>query len=291
MVAEIVGSIASCERDLDFLPRRCAAPDLQCLKSAPCFGSSRTSRSWSRSRSPFRERPSRRRMPRRAQENAQVAPKSGGDPFANIEEMIVTGAGDFGALIEVPTSVVSFDSDYLKATGAIDIRISRTTRRISRSIRLMPLRIRSSSFAASGCRTAIRMPRPPSPSSSTTSTSIRRPANSPACSTVERRCPAWTSGGLLRPKRLGGRRSCQLQPPRPRGQGGHQPDLRPLQPARSRQLHQRAHRGRISWRRVLRSSTSSRDPLGENRCHEDRDNNFPPSEHPPARNEVLTTAW
>ncbi|MFO0688170.1 MAG: TonB-dependent receptor [Myxococcota bacterium] len=61
-------------------------------------------------------------MPRDLQ--AQAAPSATGssaDPWAGVEEMIVSGGGGVGTLLAAPTSVVAFDSDALKSMGALNI--------------------------------------------------------------------------------------------------------------------------------------------------------------------------
>ncbi len=43
------------------------------------------------------------------------------DPWAGVEEMIVTGSGSAAVLLEAPTSVAAFDAEYLDAIGAQNI--------------------------------------------------------------------------------------------------------------------------------------------------------------------------
>ncbi|MBK7948457.1 MAG: TonB-dependent receptor [Deltaproteobacteria bacterium] len=55
---------------------------------------------------------------------AQESPSTAGssaDPWAGVEEMIVSGGSGVGALLAAPTSVVAFDSDALKSIGALNI--------------------------------------------------------------------------------------------------------------------------------------------------------------------------
>lgn len=52
---------------------------------------------------------------------AQGAASGEPDPWANVEEMIVTGTGGAAALLETSSSVVAFDSDDLAAMGAQNV--------------------------------------------------------------------------------------------------------------------------------------------------------------------------
>jgi len=56
-----------------------------------------------------------------AQGASSTAPQGGGDPWAGVEEMIVTGGGGVASLLEAPTSVVAFDSNALNVMGAQNI--------------------------------------------------------------------------------------------------------------------------------------------------------------------------
>ena len=56
-----------------------------------------------------------------AQSQAPVPTTSGADPWSNVEEMIVTGQSGVAALLDVPTSIVAFDQEYLSAVGALNI--------------------------------------------------------------------------------------------------------------------------------------------------------------------------
>jgi len=59
-------------------------------------------------------------IPQAATAQGQTS-SGGGDPWAGVEEMIVSGTGGVAALLEAPTSVVAFDSEYLNAMGAQNI--------------------------------------------------------------------------------------------------------------------------------------------------------------------------
>lgn len=56
-----------------------------------------------------------------AQETSSIPSSSSGDPWAGVEEMIVTGGAGVASLLEAPTSVVAFDSNALNAIGALNI--------------------------------------------------------------------------------------------------------------------------------------------------------------------------
>ncbi|MCA9503793.1 MAG: TonB-dependent receptor plug domain-containing protein [Spirochaetaceae bacterium] len=47
--------------------------------------------------------------------------QGGGDPWAGVEEMVVTGSGGVAALVEAPTSVAAFDDAELSKIGALNI--------------------------------------------------------------------------------------------------------------------------------------------------------------------------
>jgi len=53
--------------------------------------------------------------------DAQAQSSGGSDPWAGVEEMIVTGGGGVASLLEAPTSVVAFDQQSLTAMGAQNI--------------------------------------------------------------------------------------------------------------------------------------------------------------------------
>lgn len=52
---------------------------------------------------------------------SSAAQTQGIDPWAGVEQMIVTGSGSAAVLLEAPTSVAAFDAGYLDAIGAQDI--------------------------------------------------------------------------------------------------------------------------------------------------------------------------
>lgn len=57
-----------------------------------------------------------------AQETSNsTAGSSGGDPWSGVEEMIVTGGAGIAALLDTSSSAVAFDKNYLEAMGALDI--------------------------------------------------------------------------------------------------------------------------------------------------------------------------
>ena len=47
------------------------------------------------------------------------------DPFAGVEEVVITGSGAAVLLSEVETSSIAFDADYLEGIGASDVRTNR----------------------------------------------------------------------------------------------------------------------------------------------------------------------
>jgi iron complex outermembrane receptor protein len=56
-----------------------------------------------------------------AQSSPSAQSQGSSDPWAGVEEMIVTGGGGIESLLDAPTSVVAFDSAALSAMGALNI--------------------------------------------------------------------------------------------------------------------------------------------------------------------------
>ncbi|MEZ4289446.1 MAG: Plug domain-containing protein [Myxococcota bacterium] len=215
--------------------------------------------------------------------------QGGGDPWAGVEEMVVTGSGGVAALVEAPTSVAAFDDAELSKIGALNI---------SDLAEYTPNLEINSPYAASNPQLFIRgvgLQDSNSNASSAVAVVVDNVyINSPAGQllALRRRVGGGTArspGRDLRPQCLGRCRAGEYAAAGPRGEGRCERHLRPLQSVRDRRLPERALvQDLLATRFAFKYVT--RDPLGENRCFADRDNPFPrPTRSSSGRS--ASTAW